>query len=236
MKNKAVVCLSGGQDSTTALGLALKKYDEVYTIGFDYAQIHEVELKCRSYILKHIERILGTSSLRDDLLVDIKGFGQLSDCALTKDRPIVMNKETNLPSTFVPGRNIIFASYAAAYAYRVGAHTVVLGVSQTDYSGYPDCRQEPLLHLEKSLSLGMDYEISLATPFMFADKVAEWQQAYELGGDEFVKFLVEKTHTCYRGDRSSLHSWGYGCGKCPACELRAASYLKYLDILTAPHG
>lgn len=230
MKKKAVVCLSGGQDSTTALGLALKKYDEVYTIGFNYAQVHSVELDCRIYILQHIEEILGTSSLRDDLLVDIKGFGQLSDCALTKDSPIMINKENNLPTTFVPGRNLIFASYAAAYAYRVGAHSVILGVSQTDYSGYPDCREKPLKLLEQSLSLGMEYELTLETPFMFVDKVAEWHKAYELGGDAFVKFIVEKTHTCYRGDHSSLHKWGYGCGSCPACELRAQAFNKYLAV------
>lgn len=225
--SKAVVCFSGGQDSTTALGMVLKKYDEVYTIGFFYGQRHAVEMDCRQRILKNIQNVLDVNSLRDDLIVDLQSFGALSDCALTKDSPIVMDQTKKLPTSFVPGRNLLFATYAAAYAYRVGAHDVILGISETDYSGYPDCRHEAIQPLEQALTAGMEYPIRLLSPFMFKSKAQEWQTAEEVGGKTFVDFIVNETHTCYEGDHVTRHAWGFGCGECPACRLRAEGFKNY---------
>ncbi len=219
----AVVCFSGGQDSTTALGMALRRYEAVYTIGFDYGQRHRTELECRRRILERIEGILGTRTLKDDVLVDLRALGQISACAMTREEDIVCG-ENGLPTTFVPGRNLLFCTYAAALAYKVGAHDLILGVSETDYSGYPDCRRESLDPLEASLSAGMDYPIRIRTPFAFLGKADEWRLAEETGGARFVDFVVEQTHTCYLGDRGHRHEWGYGCGRCPACVLRREGF------------
>lgn len=226
---KALVCFSGGQDSTTALGMALKQYQEVYTVGFEYHQRHDVEMACRQNILKTIQDVLGVNTLRDDLVIPLLSFAKISDCALTRDSPILMDVEKGLPTTFVPGRNLLFVTYAAAYAYRIGVHDIFLGVSETDYSGYPDCRDSALKPLETALTNGMDYEIRLKTPFMFCDKAKEWEIAEEIGGPEFVSFIAKETHTCYLGDHEHWHEWGYGCGLCPACTLRARGFEEYLE-------
>lgn len=228
---KAVVCFSGGQDSTTALAMALKSYEAVYTIGFDYGQRHAAELECRSRILADIEPLLGTRALGGDLLIDLSQYGRIAECALTRSEAIIFDDEKGLPNTFVPGRNLLFVTYAAALAYRVGAHDIILGVSEQDYSGYPDCREESLEPLALSLSRGMEYPIRVVAPFMHCSKAHEWKLARETGGDALVDFIVRQTHTCYTGEHSRLHTWGYGCGECPACRLRAKGYEEYLQKL-----
>lgn len=225
----ALVLFSGGQDSATCLAWALARYERVETIGFDYGQRHAVELQCRPRLL---ERLRADSprwreALGDDHIVDITALGRLSDTALTQDRAIAYEK-SGLPNTFVPGRNLLFFTFAAALAYRRGHSVLVGGMCETDYSGYPDCRDDTLKAMQVTLSLGLAERMVIETPLMWLDKAQTWALAESLGGPALVTLLLEETHSCYLGDRSRRHDWGYGCGHCPACELRASGYSKYL--------
>lgn len=224
----ALVLFSGGQDSTVCLASALERFDRVETVGFAYGQRHEIELVQRQRVLSEIRRLFPRWAARigDDYVIEMAELGALSETALTRDVAIEMN-ETGLPSTFVPGRNLLFFTYAAALAYRRGTRTLVAGMCETDYSGYPDCRNDTLRALEQAISLGMGTDFTLETPLMYVDKAGTWQMARDLGGAVFVDTIVEHTHSCYLGDRTRRHDWGYGCGSCPACELRAMGWDKW---------
>jgi 7-cyano-7-deazaguanine synthase len=219
---KALVLFSGGQDSTTCLAWALAQFDHVETVGFDYGQRHRAELDARPRILARMacERLGADHLLALDLLKSIGGT------ALTDDRRIEMGAH-GLPNTFVPGRNILFLTAAAALAYRRDITEIVGGMCETDYSGYPDCRNETIRATEAAINLGMDAEFAIHTPLMSLDKAATWALAESLGGRALVDLIVEETVTCYEGDRAHRHDWGFGCGRCPACELRAKGYAKY---------
>ncbi|MFO7298286.1 MAG: 7-cyano-7-deazaguanine synthase QueC [Pseudomonadota bacterium] len=218
---RALVLFSGGQDSTTCLAWALSRYDHVETIGFAYGQRHEVELIARRRVLEGLRSGFPgwAQRLGEDHVLDLAEFGAISETALTREAAIEMTA-AGLPSTFVPGRNLVFFTYAAALGYRRRIPVLVGGMCETDYSGYPDCRNETLQTLARALSLGLDWTVEIATPLMWIDKAGTWALAHELGGDRLVELIVEETHTCYLGDRSQRHAWGYGCGSCPACELR----------------
>ena len=217
----ALVLFSGGQDSTTCLAWALTRFTAVETIGFDYRQRHRVELGCRGSVIERLRREFPdwSGKLGDDHVVDLGVLGKISDTALTGDTAIAFEK-SGLPNTFVPGRNLLFFTFAAALGYRRGARHLVGGMCETDYSGYPDCRDDTLKALQVTLSLGMDHRFVIHTPLMWRDKAATWALAHGLGGDALVELVLEETHSCYLGDRAHRHSWGYGCGDCPACELR----------------
>ncbi|MEQ6928831.1 7-cyano-7-deazaguanine synthase QueC [Pseudomonas mosselii] len=221
MHKKALVLFSGGQDSTTCLAWALERYEYIETIGFDYGQRHEIELQCRINILLEIRNRFPNWAKRlgDDHVLDLKLLGQISDTAMTAEKKIEFEKN-GLPNTFVPGRNLLFFTFAAAIAYRRGLSVLVGGMCETDYSGYPDCRDNTLKSLQVSLGLGMDLPLVIETPLMWLDKKQTWDLAKDLGGLGFVEFVQEETHTCYLGDRKRRHEWGYGCNDCPACELR----------------
>ncbi|RRV47737.1 7-cyano-7-deazaguanine synthase QueC [Pseudomonas sp. p106] len=221
MHKKALVLFSGGQDSTTCLAWALERYEYVETIGFDYGQRHEIELQCRINILLEIRNRFPNWAKRlgDDHVLDLKLLGQISDTAMTAEKTIEFEKN-GLPNTFVPGRNLLFFTFAAAIAYRRGLSVLVGGMCETDYSGYPDCRDNTLKSLQVSLGLGMDLPLVIETPLMWLDKKQTWDLAKDVGGLGFVEFVQEETHTCYLGDRQRRHEWGYGCNDCPACELR----------------
>lgn len=220
-QDSALVLFSGGQDSTTCLAWALSRYDRVETIGFAYGQRHEVELIARGRVLTALRASFPewAARLGDDHVLDLAEFGAISDTALTRDAKIEMTA-AGLPSTFVPGRNLVFFTYAAAVGYRRRIPVLVGGMCETDYSGYPDCRNETLQTLARALSLGLDWTVTIETPLMWIDKAGTWELAQELGQDALVQLIIEETHTCYLGDRSQRHPWGYGCGRCPACELR----------------
>ena len=224
----ALVLFSGGQDSTTCLAWALERFDHVETVGFDYGQRHRVELDCRGPVLAGVRALspVWRERLGEDHLLPIAVLGSLSDTALTRVTAIEM-ADSGLPNTFVPGRNLLFLTLAGALAYRRGLHHLVGGMCETDYSGYPDCRDETLRSMETSLRLGMDFPIRIETPLMWLDKAATWALADELGGPPLIELIQEQTHTCYLGDRSSRHAWGFGCGQCPACELRAAGWARW---------
>jgi 7-cyano-7-deazaguanine synthase len=225
---KALVLFSGGQDSTTCLAWALARFETVETIGFDYAQRHRVELDCRPRVLQALRALSPEWSARlgDDHMIDLGVLGQVSETALTRDVAIAMTA-SGLPSTFVPGRNLLFFTFAAAVAYRRGIKHIVGGMCETDYSGYPDCRDDTIKALQVALTLGMDRRFVLHTPLMWIDKAGTWRLAEELGGTELVALIEEHTHSCYHGDRTLRHAWGYGCGTCPACELRAKGHVRY---------
>jgi 7-cyano-7-deazaguanine synthase len=225
---KALVLFSGGQDSTTCLAWALDRYAEVETLAFDYGQRHHVELDCRTTVRTRIAQQFPhwAGRLGEDHLLDLSLLGQISDTALTSERAIAL-QANGLPNTFVPGRNLLFLTFAATLAYRRGASVLVGGMCETDFSGYPDCRDNTLKALQVALSLGLDSPMTLETPLMFIDKAATWRLAERLGGDALVKLIVEDTHTCYLGERGALHDWGHGCGHCPACELRARGFAQY---------
>lgn len=218
----ALVLFSGGQDSTVCLAWALSRTARVETIGFDYGQRHAVELSQRSVVLSAIrERFPDWGArLGADHMLPLPELGRLSETALTRETAIAMT-EAGLPSTFVPGRNLLFFVYAAALAYRRSIGTLVGGMCETDYSGYPDCRNDTLVALGKAVSLGMDAAFDIQTPLMWIDKAGTWALAETLGGQALVDLIVEETHTCYLGERATRHDWGYGCGTCPACQLRA---------------
>lgn len=225
MSERALVLFSGGQDSTTCLAWALDRFDHVETIGFDYGQRHAVELECRPTILAEVRKRIPHwgAKLGEDHLVDAVGLKAISDTALTSDAAIAMT-ERGLPNTFVPGRNLLFLTLAGAVAYRRDLRRLVTGVCETDYSGYPDCRDDTIKAMQLALNLGMESRFAIDTPLMWIDKAATWSMAHELGGEALVELIVDHTHTCYRGDRSHRHAWGYGCNDCPACELRARGY------------
>jgi len=228
MTEKALVLFSGGQDSATCLAWALARFEHVETIGFDYGQRHRVELECRKRFLDGLRALRQdwASRLGDDHMIDLSVLGQISDTALTRDAAIAMT-ESGLPSTFVPGRNLLFFTFAAAVGYRRGLKHIVGGMCETDYSGYPDCRDDTIKALQVALTLGMDRRFVLHTPLMWIDKAATWALAEELGGAKLVGLIEEETHSCYQGDRVHRHDWGYGCGACPACELRANGHMRY---------
>ena len=229
MKRKALVLFSGGQDSTTCLAWALDRYEHVETIGFDYRQRHSIELQCRGSILDSLKLLSPSWSkkLGDDHMLDLGILGQISDTALTQSRAIDFN-ESGLPNTFVPGRNLLFFTFAAAVAYRRGLDVLVGGMCETDYSGYPDCRDNTLKVLQVSLSLGIEAPMLIETPLMWLDKAETWKMAQELGGDPLLQVIRNETHTCYLGDHVTKSDWGYGCGTCPACELRKSGYNKFM--------
>lgn len=224
-QTKALVVFSGGQDSTTCLALSLSQYDHVETIGFHYGQRHAVEMDCRPNVLRGLKDLdpAWASRLHDDHLIDLSALGDISDTALTAESEIAF-ADSGLPNTFVPARNLAFLTFAGAVAYRRGISTIVMGVCETDYSGYPDCRDDTMKAMQSALSLGLDRDITIETPLMWIDKQATWQMAHKLGGQPLIDLIIDETHTCYLGNRESRHDWGYGCGRCPACELRAKGY------------
>jgi 7-cyano-7-deazaguanine synthase len=224
----ALVLFSGGQDSTTCLAWALENYARVETIGFDYGQRHRIELKQRPIIREKLAALdpHWRERLGDDHTIDLSVLGQMSDTAMTRDVEIAKN-EKGLPSTFVPGRNIIFLTFAAALAYRRELKHIVGGMCETDFSGYPDCRDDTIKALQVALNLGMESRFVIDTPLMWRDKAATWALAHELDGDGLVKIIIEDTHTCYLGERGTRHDWGYGCGLCPACDLRARGWREW---------
>jgi len=220
-RDAALVLFSGGQDSTTCLAWALAQFDRVETIGFDYGQRHRVELECRTHVANRLKREFPewAGRLGNDHLIDLSVLGQVSDTALTRDTAITFEK-SGLPNTFVPGRNLLFFTFAAAVGYRRGLRHLIGGMCETDYSGYPDCRDDTLKAMQATLSLGMDHRFAIHTPLMWRDKAATWELARKLGGGGLVELIRTETHSCYQGDRTGLHEWGYGCGACPACDLR----------------
>jgi 7-cyano-7-deazaguanine synthase len=228
MNRTALVLFSGGQDSTTCLAWALSRFDRVETIGFDYRQRHRVELDCRVTVLAALKGIFPdwAPRLGQDRVIDLGMIKDLGDTALTSDVEIEM-RASGLPNTFVPGRNILFLTTAGAVAYRRGIKHLVGGMCETDFSGYPDCRDDTMKALQATLNLAMESRLVIETPLMWLDKAATWRLANELGGDLFVDLVRLDTHTCYHGDRQHLHDWGYGCGKCPACDLRKVGYQNF---------
>ena len=228
MHDTALVLFSGGQDSTTCLAYALSKYARVETVAFDYGQRHRVELDARLQVIKalRVQFPQWAARLGEDHLLDAGVLGAVSETALTRDTEIAM-QANGLPNTFVPGRNLLFMTLAAALAYRRGLQVLVTGVCETDFSGYPDCRDDTMKAMQVALSLGMDTRFLIETPLMWIDKAATWQMAQQLGGQALVDVVVEHSHTCYLGDRSQRHEWGYGCGECPACELRAKGFAAF---------
>ena len=226
----ALVLFSGGQDSTTCLAWALSRFARVETIGFDYGQRHAIELDCRDRLLDGLTALHPdwADKLGDNHTLAIPTLAAISETALTRDVAIEMGAD-GLPNTFVPGRNLIFFCFAGALAYRRGAHHIVAGMCETDYSGYPDCRDQTIRALQGALSLGMARPFELHTPLMWLSKAATWQLAHDLGGEALVDLIREHSHTCYLGERGAQHDWGYGCGQCPACELRAKGWREYAD-------
>lgn len=221
----ALVLFSGGQDSAACLAWALARYGRVETLGFDYGQRHRVELTVRDRFLARLRKTLPdlVRPLGQDHLLDLPVLGAISDTALTGEAEIAMGA-AGLPNTFVPGRNLIFLTFAAALAYRRGLKRIVTGVCETDYSGYPDCRDDTIKSLQATLNLGMESRFVLETPLMWRDKAATWALADEIGGAPLVELILEDSHSCYLGDRQQRHAWGYGCGQCPACDLRRRGY------------
>jgi len=221
----ALVLFSGGQDSTACLAWALTRYARVETIGFDYGQRHHVELACRTQVRAALQAQFPhwAGRLGDDHLLDLALLGQISDTALTDARAIEIGAQ-GLPNTFVPGRNLLFFTFAAALAYRRNLSVLVGGMCETDFSGYPDCRDNTLKALQVALSLGIAAPMTIETPLMWLDKAQTWALAEQLGGDALVDLTIAHTHTCYLGERAQRHAWGYGCGSCPACELRRKGY------------
>ena len=227
--DNALVLFSGGQDSTTCLAWALSRYDSVETIGFDYGQRHAIEMTVRPTLLQKMraENPDWDRKLGDDHVIDLSLIAKISDTALTQDVEIKM-QENGLPNTFVPGRNILFMTVAATVAYRRGLNVLVGGMCETDFSGYPDCRDDAMRALQVALNIGMATRIKVETPLMWINKAATWQLAASLGGQALVDLIRTDTHTCYLGARGTLHDWGYGCGTCPACALRARGYQQYM--------
>ena len=227
-EQSALVLFSGGQDSTTCLAWALDRFERVETVGFDYRQRNRVELEARPKLraaiaaaFPHWRRRLG-----EDHVLDLAALAEISDSAMTRDVAIAARAD-GLPNTFVPGRNLVFLTFAAALAYRRGIRRLVAGMCETDYSGYPDCRDDAIKAMQVALNLGMATRLVVETPLMWIDKAATWRLARDLGGETLVDIVREVTHTCYEGDRSRRHEWGFGCGHCPACALRAAGYAAF---------
>jgi 7-cyano-7-deazaguanine synthase len=234
----ALVLFSGGQDSATCLAWALDRFRRVETLGFDYGQRHRVELECRTSFRAALATRFPVWSARlgIDHTLRLDALAQLCDTALTRDVEIRMGSD-GLPNTFVPGRNLLFLTAAAALAYWRGLRHLVGGMCETDFSGYPDCRDDTMKALQVALNLGMERRFVLHTPLMWLDKAATWRLAEELGGRTLVEIIVEQTHTCYLGDRSQRHPWGHGCAACPACDLRRTGWEQYASAAraSAPH-
>jgi len=220
---------SGGQDSATCLAWALEKFTRVETIGFAYGQRHDVEMRCRLDVRRAVQDEFPDWAMRlgEDHVINLAGLGQISETALTRDVEIGVH-ENGLPTTFVPGRNLIFLNYAAALGWRRGFSHLVAGMCEADFSGYPDCRKQTLDTQMKAISLGLDRPFELHTPLMHLSKAGAWILAKEIGGDPLVEIIREKSHTCYKGVHAELHEWGYGCGDCPACEIRAKGWTEYI--------
>ena len=225
----ALVLFSGGQDSATCLAWALDRFAHVETLGFDYGQRHRVELDCRAAVREGLARLSPAwgARLGEDHTLKLAALAEVSDTALTRETEIRM-RDDGLPSTFVPGRNLLFFTFAAALAYRRGLRHLVGGMCETDYSGYPDCRDDTVKALQVALNLGMERRFVLHTPLMWCDKAATWRLAESLGGRALVELVLEQTHSCYLGDRTHHHAWGYGCGTCPACLLRQGGWERYV--------
>ena len=241
MHKSALVLFSGGQDSSTCLAWALQRYERVETLAFDYRQRHHVELQARLTVLQELKVQFPqwAAKLGEDHLLDLAVLGQVSETSLTRDMAFKM-EASGLPNTFVPGRNLLFLTLAAALAYRRDLEVIVTGVCETDFSGYPDCRDDTMKAMQLALSLGLDKRLLIETPLMWIDKRQTWALAETLGdasgvrggGKHFVDLIVEHTHTCYLGDREHRHAWGYGCGECPACSLRARGWEGYVQAAT----
>jgi 7-cyano-7-deazaguanine synthase len=250
---RALVLFSGGQDSTACLAYALQKFEYVETVGFDYGQRHNIELVQRSVVIQELRQAFPqwAAKLGDDHMLDLAVLGKVSETSLTRDMAFKM-EQSGLPNTFVPGRNLLFLTLAAALAYRRDLQVIVTGVCETDFSGYPDCRDDTMKAMQLALSLGMDKRFLIDTPLMWIDKAATWQMTRDLGtaagaldkagrdkagnayandgGERLVDLVVEHTHTCYLGDRTQRHAWGYGCGTCPACALRARGWTQFTAL------
>ena len=228
MHTTALVLFSGGQDSTTCLAHALERYERVETLGFDYGQRHSVEMQARTVVLAHLrERFPAWEPfLGQDHVLSLDVLRQIGGSALTEDTAIALQAD-GLPNTFVPGRNLLFLALAGALAYRRGLQVIVTGVCETDFSGYPDCRDDTMKAMQLALNLGLAQRLRIETPLMWIDKAATWRMAETLGGTALVDLIVEDTHTCYEGERGQRHDWGYGCGECPACALRARGWDGY---------
>ena len=228
MDDQALVLFSGGQDSATCLAWALERFERVETVGFDYGQRHRIELDCRGRLREGMAALKPAwrERLGEDHTVSLAALGEISNTALTRDVAITM-AEDGLPNTFVPGRNLVFLTFAAALAYRRGLRHIIGGMCETDYSGYPDCRDDTIKALQVALNLGMERRFVLHTPLMWIDKRQTWALAENLGGEELVSLIVEDSHTCYLGERGRRQAWGHGCGECPACKLRAQGWDRY---------
>jgi 7-cyano-7-deazaguanine synthase len=226
----ALVLFSGGQDSTVCLAWALERFARVETVGFDYGQRHRIELDVRPRIRERISALKPDwkARLGEDHMIKLDALAAISDSALTRETAIEI-ADNGLPTTFVPGRNLIFFSFAGALAYRRGARHIVAGMCETDYSGYPDCRDDTVKAMQVALSLGMDRRVVIDTPLMWIDKAGTFAMAEEIGGAALLALVVEDTHSCYLGDRTRRHDWGYGCGECPACKLRAQGFAKFMS-------
>jgi 7-cyano-7-deazaguanine synthase len=231
--DSALVLFSGGQDSTVCLGWALERFARVETVGFDYGQRHAIELDVRPRIRDLIAALKPEwkTRLGDDHVIKLDALAAISDSALTRETAIEI-ADNGLPTTFVPGRNLIFFAFAGALAYRRGARHIVAGMCETDYSGYPDCRDETVKAMQVALSLGLDKRIAIHTPLMWVDKAGTFAMAEDLAGQPFLDVVVEDTHSCYLGDRTHWHDWGFGCGSCPACQLRAQGYATFMGRRT----
>lgn len=228
LSDAALVLFSGGQDSTVCLAWALERFGRVETVGFDYRQRHAVELEVRPRIREFLPSIAEPwrARLGDDHVIRIDALAEMSETALTRDMAIEMSA-SGLPTTFVPGRNLIFLSFAGALAYRRGIRHLVAGMCETDFSGYPDCRDDTLKAMQVALTLGLDRRITIHTPLMWIDKAATFALAQSIGGAPLIDLLLAETHTCYLGDRTHRHDWGFGCGECPACRLRAEGFARW---------
>ncbi|MDE1934255.1 7-cyano-7-deazaguanine synthase QueC [Bradyrhizobium sp.] len=228
MAENALVLFSGGQDSTTCLAWALSRYDHVETIGFTYGQRHQVEMECREPVRAGLAAVepAWRQKLGRDHLIDLGILAEVSVSALTADLPFGTRAD-GLPATFVPGRNLLFLTFAAIVAHQRKIKRLVTGVCETDYSGYPDCRDDTMKALQVALNLGMEARLAIETPLMWIDKAATWELAHKLGGRALVDLIIEKTHTCYEGNRSRRHEWGFGCGTCDACRLRSDGWRRY---------
>ena len=224
----ALVLFSGGQDSTVCLAWALERFSRVETIGFDYGQRHAIELSVRARLREKMSALKPgwAARLGNDHMIKLDALAAISDTALTRQTAIEI-ADSGLPTTFVPGRNLMFFCFAGALAYRRGARHLVAGMCETDYSGYPDCRDDTIKAMQVALSLGLDKRVAIHTPLMWIDKAQTFALAVEIGGDAFLDLLIEDSHSCYLGDRGKRHDWGYGCGTCPACQLRAQGFAKF---------
>ena len=227
--NAALVLFSGGQDSTVCLAWALERFARVETVGFHYGQRHAIELEVRPKLRERMAALKPEwqARLGEDHMISLDALAAISDTALTRDTAIEI-AESGLPTTFVPGRNLIFFCFAGALAYRRGARHIVAGMCETDYSGYPDCRDDTVKAMQVALTLGLDQRVTLHTPLMWIDKADTFALAQEIGGKPLLDLVIEDSHSCYLGDRSQRHDWGYGCGSCPACQLRAQGFAKFM--------